>query len=171
MGILKHLSQTIDDFRTFSEPDREKIPFRINQVLEKTLKFVGELFTHQGISIKSDFVQDSQVTGFPNEFSQALLNLLLNARDALVESRTGNKWIKVSSRPENGRAVVTITDNGGGVDENIIDKIFDPYFTTKKLGKGSGIELFMSKNIIERNRGGHLSVRNIKKCAEFRIEV
>ncbi|ABB31021.1 PAS/PAC sensor signal transduction histidine kinase [Geobacter metallireducens RCH3] len=167
MEILKHLSQTIDDFRAFSEPDREKIPFRINQVIKKTLELVGELFTQQGISIQSDFVQDSQVAGFPNEFSQALLNLLLNARDALV----ADKWIKVSSRPENGRAVVTITDNGGGIDENIIDKVFDPYFTTKKLGKGSGIGLFMSKNIIERNMGGHLTVRNIKECAEFRIEV
>lgn len=65
----------------------------------------------------------------------------------------------------------TVTDNGGGVDENIIDKIFDPYFTTKELGKGSGIGLFMSKNIIERSMGGHLTVRNVEGCAEFRIEV
>ncbi|GLI40105.1 PAS domain-containing sensor histidine kinase [Geobacter hydrogenophilus] len=171
MGILNHLSQTIDDFRTLSEPDREKIPFWINEVIEKTLQLVGDFFRDQGISIHCDFVQDSRVAGFPNEFSQALLNLLLNARDALVESKTGDKWIRVSSRPENGRAVITVTDNGGGVDKNIIDKIFDPYFTTKELGKGSGIGLFMSKNIIERSMGGHLTVRNVEGCAEFRIEV
>lgn len=171
MEILNHLSQTIDDFRTFSEPDREKTTFRINQVVEKTLQLVVGLFTHQRISIRSDFIDDSQVSGFPNEFGQALLNLLLNARDALVESSTDDKWIKVSSRSENGKAVITVTDNGGGINENIIDKIFDPYFTTKKLGQGSGIGLFMTKNIIERNIGGRLTVRNINGCAEFRMEI
>ena len=72
---------------------------------------------------------------------------------------------------EDGRAVVTITDNAGGIKEEIIDKIFDAYFTTKELGKGTGIGLFMSKTIIEKNMGGRLTVRNVGDGAEFRIEV
>lgn len=171
MVILKHLSQTIDDFRTFSEPDKKKIQFNINPVIEKTLQLVNDLFISQGITVEFGFEADSNVTGFPNEFSQALLNLLLNARDSLIETNQDKKWIKVFTRSENGRAVVTVTDNGGGIKEEIIDKIFDPYFTTKKLGKGSGIGLFMSKMIIERSMEGSLTARNIKGGAEFRIEV
>lgn len=171
MVILSHLSQTIDDFRTFSEPDKKKLLFRLNPVIAKTLHLVDDLFTSQGITVESSFEADSNVTGFPNEFSQALLNLLLNARDSLLESNPNEKWIKVNSSLLNGRAVVTVTDNGGGVKEEIIDKIFDPYFTTKKLGKGSGIGLFMSKMIIERSMEGSLTARNINGGAEFRIEV
>ncbi|MBT0652870.1 sensor histidine kinase [Geomobilimonas luticola] len=171
MEILRHLSQTIDDFRAFTEPDREKCPFAVNQVIAKTLHLVESLFSTQRISITFDQGADTQLSGHPNEFCQALLNLLINARDALVESKPEKKWIKVCSRSVDGRAVVTVTDNGGGIRNDIIDNIFDPYFTTKSLGKGSGIGLYMSKIIIEKNMGGRLTVSNVAGGAEFRVEV
>ncbi|WP_239077310.1 sensor histidine kinase [Geobacter sp. SVR] len=114
---------------------------------------------------------EPQINGYPNEFSQALINILMNARDALQERGNGNGRIVVRSYSDNGRAVVTITDDAGGVDEEVMQKIFDAFFTTKPLGKGSGIGLFMSKNIIENNMGGSLTVRNTGMGAEFRIEV
>ena len=99
------------------------------------------------------------------------MNLLRNANDALLERRVNDARITVRSWAENDRAVVTVTDNAGGITEEILEKIFDAYFTTKDLGKGTGVGLFISKNIIENNLGGRLSVRNVEGGAEFRIEV
>jgi signal transduction histidine kinase len=72
---------------------------------------------------------------------------------------------------ENGKAVITVTDNAGGIPEDTIDRIFDPYFTTKGPDHGTGVGLFMSKGIIEKNMGGRLTARNTGDGAEFRIEV
>jgi len=112
-----------------------------------------------------------QVNGYPNEYSQVLLNILMNAKDALLERGICDPLITVASWQENGRAVVTITDNAGGIKDEIMGNIFDAYFTTKNLGKGTGIGLFMSKKIIENRMGGRLTVRNVAGGAEFRIEV
>ena len=109
--------------------------------------------------------------GYPNEYSQVLLNIILNAQDALLEHRVKQPQITVSSFVENGRSVVTVVDNAGGVPVEILDKIFEPYFTTKGPDKGTGIGLYMSKTIIEDNMGGKLTVRNINEGAEFRIEL
>jgi C4-dicarboxylate-specific signal transduction histidine kinase len=95
----------------------------------------------------------------------------MNAQDALLDHEVNNPLIEVSSFVENDKAVVTISDNAGGVPEEILDRIFEPYFTTKEVDKGTGIGLFMSKTIIEQNMKGSLSVRNKNGGAEFRIEV
>jgi C4-dicarboxylate-specific signal transduction histidine kinase len=112
-----------------------------------------------------------QVNGIPNEFSQVILNILMNAKDALLERKVAAPRVKVRLFSEDGNVVLTISDNGGGIPPEIMDKIFDPYFTTKGPDKGTGIGLFMSKTIIEKNMNGTLSVRNTKEGAEFRIEV
>ena len=95
----------------------------------------------------------------------------MNARDALLERGLTEPRVKVRARMEEGRTVVTITDNAGGIKGEIIDIIFDLYFTTKENGLGTGIGLFISKNIIEKNMGGRLTVRNAGDGAEFRIEI
>ena len=109
--------------------------------------------------------------GYPNEYAQVLLNILLNARDELVGHNVDDALISIHAFAEGGRSVVTITDNAGGIADEIIDSLFDPYFTTKEPDKGTGIGLFMSKTIIEKNMGGRLTVRNSGSGAEFRIEV
>ena len=95
----------------------------------------------------------------------------MNARDALVERNVDDPRITLRSSIEGGKPVVTISDNAGGIAEEIMDKLFDPYFTTKGADTGTGIGLFMSKTIIEKNMGGRLTARNAGKGAEFRIEV
>jgi C4-dicarboxylate-specific signal transduction histidine kinase len=95
----------------------------------------------------------------------------MNARDALVEHNSEDALISIRSFTDGSSQVVTITDNAGGIAEEIIDKLFDPYFTTKGPDKGTGIGLFMSKSIIEKNMGGRLTARNIPSGAEFRIEI
>jgi PAS domain S-box-containing protein len=171
MGILYHLSQTIDDFRDFTAPDKEKCLFGVDEVVEKTLYLVRDNFTEAGIEIEVDSSGEPQLIGYPNQFGQVLLNILMNAKDAFEEHAAGAKLIKVRSWVKNGRAVLTVADTAGGIEAKILSKIFDPYFTTKEVGKGTGIGLFMSKTIIEKNMGGRFSVRNVERGAEFRIEI
>ena len=171
MEIICHMSQTIDDFRNFSMPDRVKSQFSIDQTIVKTCSMIEESFRENCIIVDVNIGGDLQVNGYPNEYSQVLLNILMNAKDALLERGICDPMITVASWQENGRAVVTITDNAGGIKDEILGNIFDAYFTTKNLGKGTGIGLFMSKKIIENRMGGRLTVRNVTGGAEFRIEV
>jgi len=171
MGILFHLSQTIDDFRDFTAPDKEKSLFRVDQVAARTISLLEENFAGADIAIELSDKGEPQITGYANEYGQVLFNILMNAKDAFLERQVSGARIKVALWTEQGRAVLTVTDNAGGIKKDIISKIFDPYFTTKELGKGTGIGLFMSKTIIEKNMGGRFTVRNLAGGAEFRIEV
>jgi len=111
------------------------------------------------------------LNGYPNEYAHVILNIIKNARDALVERNTPDPKITIKAFKEADKGVLTITDNAGGISENLLDKIFDPYFTTKSKKSGIGIGLYMSKIIIEKNLEGKLSVRNVPDGAEFRIEI
>jgi signal transduction histidine kinase len=171
MQIIQHMSRTIDDFRNFFKPDKEKVRFSVRDEVTKTLSLAEGSLQGQHISIEVVAEGDPVVEGYPNEFSQVLLNILINARDAIAERAIAAPRVVITVSGEGGRAVVTIADNAGGIPEEIIDKVFDPYFTTKGPQQGTGVGLFMSKNIIEKNMGGLLTVRNLEAGAEFRIEV
>ncbi|GAC1447429.1 MAG: hypothetical protein PVSMB11_08780 [Desulfuromonadaceae bacterium] len=171
MKLIQHMSRTVDDFRNFFRSDKEKVTFSVNKVIEHTLSLIEKSFELQRISIALQTEDDPMVNGYPNEYSQVLLNILMNARDALVEQNIEDARIAIQSFAEGDTTVVTITDNAGGISDMIIDRLFDPYFTTKRADKGSGIGLFMSKTIIEKNMGGKLTVHNTGSGAEFRIEV
>ena len=171
MEIIQQMSQTIDDFRDFLAPDKEKKTFKVDQIIRKAVSLTEASLKEFNIVLEISSIGEPQINGYFNEYGQVLLNILMNARDAFGAKGKSDKQITVRSWTENGRAVVTITDNAGGIKEKIIGKIFDAYYTTKVLAKGTGVGLFMSKNIIEHSMGGHLSVRNVKGGAEFRIEV
>ena len=168
---IRHMSKTIDDFRNFSRPDKEKTDFRILEMIEKTTSLLeGSLHAHR-IRVSIQASADPVVSGYPNEFSQAVLNVMINARDALVSQAVDSPMIAIGIALEGGGCVVTIADNAGGIPEAIIDKVFYPYFTTKGPDQGTGIGLYMAKLIIEKNMGGRISVRNTADGAEFRIEL
>jgi PAS domain S-box-containing protein len=171
MELINFMSQTIDDFRYFFRADKLKKPFSVRESITRALSLVQASLKDNKIAIAIEADEDLQIQGFSNEFAQALLNLLGNARDALLERAVAQPLIRVKLFREGERAVLTISDNGGGIAEGIIGRIFDPHFTTKEESKGSGIGLFMAKTIIEKNMGGRLSVRNFEGGAEFRIEV
>ena len=171
LDILFHLSRTIDDFRDFSAPDKEKCTFSLGQTVDKTVSLIKDNFHEQGITIAVEVSGEPQVNGYANEYRQTLLNIFMNAKDAFLERKTCAALITVAAWSDRKRAVLTITDNAGGIDEEIIEKVFDPYFTTKDLGKGTGIGLFMSKTIVEKNMGGRLTVSNVPGGVQFRIEV
>jgi hypothetical protein len=171
MEILLQLSQTIDDFSNFATPDKEKTLFKVDRVIVKTISLIEESFRNNHIAIDISSSDDPQINGYPHEYAQVLLNILMNARDAFLESRKDNARVAVCAWKENGRSVVTITDNAGGIKTDILGKIFEPYFTTKDLGKGTGVGLFLAKTIIEKNMGGRLSASNTGDGVELRIEV
>jgi C4-dicarboxylate-specific signal transduction histidine kinase len=171
MGLINHMSRTIDDFRDFFKPDKEKSEFTVHELVKRTISLVEASFRNSHIKIEIDIRANPSICGFPNEFSQVLLNILVNAKDALLERGPDNAKVTVTLTEEGDWAVVTIADNAGGIAEEIMDKIFEPYFTTKGPNRGTGIGLFMSKIIIEKNMNGRLSVRNSAEGAEFRIEV
>ena len=171
MELIRFMSQTIDDFRNFFRSDKEAVPFSVHNVITRTLSLIQKSFEDQKIRIDLNPDGDPIITGYPNEYAQVLLNILMNARDALIDRNADEARISLHLFAEGGRTVLTITDNAGGIADEIMDKIFDPYFTTKGPDKGTGIGLFMSKTIIEKNMGGRLTVRNSGSGAEFRIEV
>jgi len=171
MDIIFRMSQTIDDFSNFYKPDREKRWFKINEVVTKTVSLIDASFREYRIAIDVNSEEVLEIKGYPNDYAQVLLNILMNARDVLLERGTVEPRVTVHARMENGRSVVLVNDNAGGIGEPILERIFDLYFTTKESGLGTGIGLFMAKIIIEQNMGGRLTVRNAGHGAEFRIEV
>lgn len=171
MDIIQHMSRTIDDFRNFFRPDKEKVTFNVLKQISKTLSLVEAVFKEQRITIEVDPSGDPVIYGHPNEYSQALLNILINARDAFLGQKIDKPKVTINLTTAEGNSVVTITDNAGGMPEEILDKIFDPYFTTKGPEKGTGVGLFMSKIIIEKSMNGSLSARSVSNGAEFRIQV
>ena len=171
MDLIQHMSQTIDDFRNYFKPDKEKTNFKVHAALENTLSLIEGSFKNKQIHTEIVALGDPVIYGYRNEFSQALLNILINAGDALIEQKITLAKVTITLSNRGETAIITIADNAGGVPDEIIGKIFDPYFTTKGPQQGTGVGLFMAKTIIEKNMGGRLSVRNGIDGAEFKIEV
>lgn len=167
MGLIQYMAQTIDDFRNFFKPDKEKMYFPIEESVRKAVALVEQSLKDSEISLKLDLETGLTVEGFPNEFGQVLLILLQNAKDVLQERKVLNPTISVLSRNRDGKAEVTVEDNAGGIPPELMGRVFEPYFTTKK--NGTGIGLYMSKLIIEKNMGGSITMRNDQAGAVFTI--
>jgi signal transduction histidine kinase len=166
--LISEMSMTIDDFRKFFKPDKKKIEFSLNKIVKYSLSLFEASFHYHNISVKVKEKDEVFIVGFPNEYSQVIINILGNARDAITEKGI-NGEIEIEIYTENDSAIVCISDNGGGVPENILERIFDPYYTTKEEGKGTGVGLYMCKMIIEEHMNGHIYVQNTGKGAEFKI--
>jgi len=171
MGLIQGMSKTVEEFRGFFRPDKKITPFRVNKLIGHTLYLVEKCFKEQKVTIDFQCEGDPMANGYPNEYSEVLLNILMNARDVLVAHNVPDALISLRSLAEGGRSVVTVTDNAGGIADQVMAHIFDPYFTTKGPEKGTGIGLFMAKCIIEKNFAGSLTVCNTGAGAQFRIMV
>jgi PAS domain S-box-containing protein len=166
--LIEKMSKTIDDFRSFFKPDKQKEKFSINKNIKDALSIVSADFKYHNISVSMNEGEEITILGFSNEYSQVVLNIINNAIDAIIAKEI-NGEIKIDLFCENDSAVVEINDNAGGIPEEIINYIFDPYFSTKEENKGTGIGLYMSKLIIEDHMGGRIDVQNIDDGAKFRI--
>jgi len=165
MKTIFFMSETIDDFRNFFRDDNKKTNFSIKSALDDTLKLINAQLKSKNIDVNITG-EDFTIYGSKTQFQQVLLNLISNAKDAIEENGVENGKIDINIDAEN--KTVSIVDNGGGIDNKIIYKIFDPYFTTKDL-KGSGIGLYMSKTIVEKYFNGKLEASNVKNGAKFKI--
>ncbi|MGB7403067.1 MAG: ATP-binding protein [Arcobacter sp.] len=155
----QYLSDTIEDFRNFYTPSREKTEFKIAHVVKKTLNLVKKRYESENIKVIKN-ISDITIVNFENEFLQVLINLLNNARDQLAKSTEIDKFIFINAYKKDTKIIFEIMDNGGGIKENIIDKIFEPYFTTKDKSIGTGIGLYMSEEIIVKHFEGQIKVEN-----------
>jgi PAS domain S-box-containing protein len=171
MNKLEYMSQTIDDFRNFFRSDKEKTSFSLTNSINKTLSLTEASFRNNSIEIILNLQENLYFTGYQNEFSQVVLNILNNAKDVLIERKVKNPQVKIHLSKQGNKVILTISDNAGGIPKDIIDKIFNPYFTTREKLTGTGLGLYISKTIIERNMPGKLSVHNIGDGAEFKIEL
>jgi len=169
--LIRHMSRTIDDFRNFFRPEKELIRFSVKEVVANAVSLVENAFLHHQITIELQTGSNPLLNGFPGEYAHVLLNILTNARDALLEKRSCNRKIVICIDSAGEKSVVTIADNAGGIPQEIQEKIFEPYFSTKGPASGTGVGLFMSKTIIEKNMHGSLTVSNSDEGALFRIEV
>jgi len=167
MRLIKKMSATIDDFRNFFKPNREKTAFNLAEAATQALEILAATFRHQDIHVHLDSDNAVMAWGFPNEYSQVLLNILNNAKEALLASRISGGAIHIRIARSGDLASVTVRDNAGGIPADILPKVFDPYFTTKE--KGTGIGLYMSKMIIEGNMDGMIEARNVEGGAEFTV--
>jgi len=171
MALLNHMAQTIDVFRDFYRPEKEKTAFRLKDSIDMAVGFIAPALRLHAIAVELDVDPALVALGYPKEYGQVLLNLLSNARNALAERKIEAPRLKLKAFAEGGKAVVTITDNAGGIPDMDLDRIFEPYFTTRKAAGGTGVGLYMSKNIIEKSMGGTLSAANVDGGAQFRIEI
>ncbi len=168
---VQYMSQTIDDFREFFHQDKELQKMNLRALLQESVDLLRDLFRSKKISITNEVDETLAVDIFPNEFKQVILNILNNAKDALLEHPQESRKILITARQNEGKTTVFISDNGGGIDPKIIDKIFDPYFTTKFESQGTGLGLYISKLIIEEHLHGTIKAENNPDGASFLIEL
>jgi C4-dicarboxylate-specific signal transduction histidine kinase len=171
MDVIGFMSQTMDDFRNFFKPDKERKEFSVREVVDRSLSFLHPHLTYHNIRVEVNIDQNLSMSGYPNEYAQVLINILGNSKDVILERAIENPAITINGHRESDRTIVKIRDNAGGIADDILEKIFDPYFSAKRTGDGSGLGLYMSKTIIEKNMMGSLSAANTEVGAEFRIEV
>lgn len=168
--ITANMSRTIDDFRDFFRPNKEKRHFPLREAVEQTLDILSASLKAHSITVELDIPDGLEAWGHPNEFGQVLVNLVNNARDAIdARHPHGGGRIAIAARRSGEWLEVTLRDNGGGIAGDVLDKVFDPYFTTK--AKGTGIGLYMSRMIATDSLGGSLDVANRDDGAEFILRV
>lgn len=169
--LSQHLSSTIDDFRRFFKEDKEKNIFRIEDTINSSLKIIEEALKNNGINIEKKIEENVNINSFSNEIKQVLLNIFKNAEDVFLEKNIQNATISVHAYQKENHAYIEVEDNAGGVPEDIMQMIFDPYFSTKSKQDGTGLGLYMSKAIIEEHCAGKLMVKNTNEGACFTIKL
>lgn len=171
MEKIHYMSQTIDDFSGFFRISKTKESFSVLHSIEDALRLIDVQLKSNKIKVNIDYKEElsAEVIGFPNEFKQVIMNIVHNAVIAIIKTSQTKGCIDITLNSTGKKLNICIIDNGGGIAEANLDKIFDPYFTTRE--NGSGIGLYMSKVIVEHHMQGHLNVSNYKDGTKFCIEL
>jgi len=166
---IVYMSETIEDFMNYYRPDKDKSVFFIYEALNRALEISSFTPKNEAINISVD--KSLKIYGLMNEYIQVIVSILSNIHDIQIEKSLQNLQTEITLKEEEGYSVLSIMDNAGGIDENILSKIFDPYFTTKHQSMGTGLGLHIARMIIEDNMKGSLTAQNYKDGAKFIIKV
>jgi len=167
----QHLSKTIDDFRDFFKPNKLKDKVLASDVFNESLEVIGTSLANNDIAVENLFSTSTKIDIFSRELLQVILNIVKNAKEALVENRVKDRKITNKIYEDENNIIIEIIDNAGGIKDEIIDKIFEPYFSTKDEKNGTGLGLYMSKVIIQKHIYGTLEVKNTKDGSAFMIKL
>ncbi len=157
---IRYMSNTIDDFRNFFKPRKEKRLFYLFDAISNSINILKPMLLQSSINSNIEYDKNIQLNGYENELGQVILNIINNAKDALEQIEKPNKWIKIAIKENDENVNISINDNAGGINENIIEKVFDPYFSTKSDKNGTGLGLYMTKVIIEEHMKGQIKIEN-----------
>jgi signal transduction histidine kinase len=173
MAELLGLSGTIKTFTDIYTQDENKKEFNILQTVQRCLAFLADQIILNNVKVETGIGEDISVHGYPNIIFQAVTHIILNSLDAFKEKKIkdGHIIINAVDDMENHKIIISISDNGGGIDKEIIDKVFDPYFTTKFKTREKGLGLYLLKTMTEKKMEGAMSFKNTQDGAEFIIEV
>jgi signal transduction histidine kinase len=146
------MNDTMNDFRSFFKPS-QKSNYEVKKVVEDVTQLIGAIYKSNGVNILVDVENECITSGYQSELSQVFINILNNARDIILEKNPDIRNILIEIKKVDKKIIIKIKDFAGGIPEDIIERIFEPYFTTKPDDKGTGIGLDMSKVIIEKVAG------------------
>ena len=167
----QELSKTIDDFRNFFRPEKTAEEIFAKDIINEAMKVIGKSLENNNIDVVLELQESKKIKTYSRELMQVLINIINNTKEVLVERKIDKKKISINLKENGNFLVFDICDNGGGVNEKIIDKVFEPYFTTKGDKNGTGLGLYMSKTIVEKHLEGSINVENIDDGACFRIKI
>jgi len=157
---IQSMSQTIEDFQNFFNPNKPIEPFNPVESFQDALTLIKKDLKKAKIILRTSLGKGIEITGISNELTQVLINLLQNAKESLAECFDKEKEIFVSILDENTDIILSVQDNGEGIEEDKLEKIFDPYFSTKHASQGTGLGLFMSRMIVQQSLGGSIRASN-----------
>lgn len=163
------MSKTIDDFSNFFNPNKDKEEFCLKSSIEEALAITKKMLEKNSIKIETH-LEKIDIFGVSNELSQIIINLLQNSTDAFKDKETKKK-ISIKSFIDKSYAIIEFKDNAGGIEEKTLDKVFEPYFTTKHQSNGTGLGLFMSKMIIEKSLNGKITLDNYNDGINITIKI
>ena len=158
--LSENMSNTLDDFQNFFKPNKDKSNFNLQECIEHSHELSKYFLEKENIKVQMDIKDNVEIHGFYNELSHVFLNIFSNSKDALI-NKEDNRLIQVIVKKSKGMIRINMFDNGGGINDDVLPQIFEPYFTTKYKSAGTGIGLYMSKQIIEKHMQGTITCKNI----------
>ncbi|MCH9739770.1 MAG: HAMP domain-containing histidine kinase, partial [Epsilonproteobacteria bacterium] len=168
---IRQMSEVINDFSNFFKADKEKVSFNLMQVVKNAVEVLEPMLKEKQIEVNIEMVSGVKLLleeGYPNKLAQAITNVVRNAKDALAQqSDNHNRWIKIRLETKERKTYLHIEDNAGGITQENINRVFDPYFSTKMQKYGTGLGLYIAKIIVEEHKGGELEVTNGNHGAHF----
>jgi signal transduction histidine kinase len=156
----QYLSSTIDDFKNYIKGDNTKVLFNLKETIDSIMHLIEPTIKNYQIKVHLDLDSSLEIIGYSNELKQSLINIINNAKDILEDKNEDERFIFIKLYEENGKILISIKDSGGGINEKIKDKIFEPYFTTKHQSRGTGLGLHMVYDLIVSDMGGKIEVLN-----------